>query len=477
MVPKDTIYTAPVVGGFVVFLSMADKMHKVREDVFKMMVAVPEDFNDLRDYLAVEVDDKKLQMCAANVCTSIFKTLQQAMRFMAENPFKKSFKALRGPRYEEDIDNSLTKLKDSKTDFRNQIDKCLHTRVGSLFRLAKSSSMLQQMMICEVLKFKDEAVDAIKYGNQNLQNEMQDLRNVVMNAMYNKLLTDQDDRKYIADSAAKRMLEMQKDEQKRLRESMGLSELAKVLEYESSQAKMDVLHCLSEGNDLTDDDVCRLSWIKKTPRLRSWLVDATSDALMVEGNIDTVPYAYTSALSFLCAEMAHLFEPILNTIVVSHFCGLAAQPGSKREGSAEAMMASLIGQLLEGDGADALSEARIDKTTFAGVEKGRLKALCETFASLVLLLPKPWTVVCLIDTINFYETPGRLDGTLEAIEHLRKLAHKCKKSDVVFKLLVTEPKRCLHVAKLFSEQHRLIAPEDPVDSAVLEPALAEIMTQ
>jgi hypothetical protein len=442
-----------------------------------MMTAVPEDFNDLRDYLAVyeEVDDRKLQACAANVCTSIFRTLQQAMRFMGENPFKKAFKTLRGGLYEEEIDQSITKLKGSKTDFKNQIDKCLHTRVGSLFRLAKSSSMMQQMMICEVLQFKDAAVNAINSGSQNLRSELQDLRNVVMNAMYNKLLTDQDDRNYLAESAARKMLEMEKDERKRLRDSMGLSELAALLEYNDKDPKMDVLYCLREGRDLTDDDVCRLNWIKKSLRLRSWLVDDTSDSLMIEGNIDTAPYAYTSVLSFLCAEMAHLFEAIQNTIVTSHFCGLAAQPSSKRDAGAEAMMASLIGQLLENDNAEAFVDARVDKTICHGIEKGNLESLCEAFETLVLQLPKPWTVVCLVDTINFYETPARLDGTLEAIARLRKLAHNCKKHEVVFKLLVTEPKRSLYVAKEFSDQHSLIAPEDPEESGIVSPDLSEIL--
>jgi hypothetical protein len=67
-------------------------MHKVREDIFQMMTAVPSDFNDLRDYLAVyrEVSNEEVMIKAANVCTRIFQTLQHAMRFMGENPFSKN---------------------------------------------------------------------------------------------------------------------------------------------------------------------------------------------------------------------------------------------------------------------------------------------------------------------------------------------------------------------------------------------------
>jgi hypothetical protein len=90
LVPNSS-YSAPIVGAFVVILAMADRMHKVREEIFKIMVAVPEDFNELRDYLSVysEVSDETLSQKAAEVCTNISRTLQQAMRFMGENPFSR----------------------------------------------------------------------------------------------------------------------------------------------------------------------------------------------------------------------------------------------------------------------------------------------------------------------------------------------------------------------------------------------------
>ena len=66
-------------------------MHTIREGIFKMMTAVPEDFNDLKDDLVIykEVPDERLTVKAAAVCTNIFKTLQHAMRFMGENPFSR----------------------------------------------------------------------------------------------------------------------------------------------------------------------------------------------------------------------------------------------------------------------------------------------------------------------------------------------------------------------------------------------------
>lgn len=147
LVPNSN-YSAPIVGAFMVMLSMADRMHQIREEIFKMVTAVPEDFNDLRDYLSVysEVTDESLSIKTASVCTHICRTLQHAMRFVGENPFKKVLKSLKGDSYEKVTVMCIENLVESKKQFRGAIDKHLHSRVGSLFRLAKSSSMLQKMI-------------------------------------------------------------------------------------------------------------------------------------------------------------------------------------------------------------------------------------------------------------------------------------------------------------------------------------------
>jgi hypothetical protein len=91
LVPSSS-YSAPIVGAFVIIFAIADRMHKVREEIFRMMVAVPEEFNELRDYLSVysEVNDETLSQKAADVCTNILRTLQHTMRFIGENPFSMS---------------------------------------------------------------------------------------------------------------------------------------------------------------------------------------------------------------------------------------------------------------------------------------------------------------------------------------------------------------------------------------------------
>jgi hypothetical protein len=59
---------------------------------------------------------------------------------------EKVFKSLKGESYEKVTMDCVERLAESKKQFRAAIDKHLHSRVGNLFRLAKSSSMLQKMI-------------------------------------------------------------------------------------------------------------------------------------------------------------------------------------------------------------------------------------------------------------------------------------------------------------------------------------------
>jgi hypothetical protein len=66
----------------------------------------------------------------------------------------------------------------------------------------------------EVLSYKNETIDTIESSHRDIKVELESLRNAVSNAMYNKLLADQDEREYLAEMAARKMLELQHREVK-----------------------------------------------------------------------------------------------------------------------------------------------------------------------------------------------------------------------------------------------------------------------
>ena len=453
---------------------MADRMHKVREEIFTMLTAVPEDFNDLRDYLSVysEVSDENLSIKAASVCTHILRTLQQAMRFMGENPFKKVIKSLKLDNYEKITTACIENLQVSKKQFRSAVDKHLHSRVGSLFRLAKSSSMLQKMIFWEVLQSKNSTLSAIESSHKDLKQELEELRNAVSNAMYNKLLSDEDERGYLAQMAANKMLEMQRQELQReepelVKSGVHVSQV-QVPGFDAGRAQFDLLTCLSQGNALSSTDIGRLTSIKHNRVFRKWILEPKSMAIQIDGNADIGPADYTSMASFLCAETAHLLEPIKETLVLTYFCGLRAAPTSGSRAGAKDMMASLLGQTLAYQDEDVLQDAVIEDKLPQGIKSRKLDALCSAFESVILQLPESWTVVCFIDAIEFFETQSRIDGTLQAVKALLKVKRKVKKQGgPTFKLLVTAAKSSLVIGREFRPENRFVCSEDPVEESIL----------
>ncbi|KAF1950614.1 hypothetical protein CC80DRAFT_598036 [Byssothecium circinans] len=463
LVPNSS-YSAPIVGSFVVMLAMADRMHKVREEIFSMMVAVPAEFNELRDYLLVysEVSDETLSKKAAEVCTNISRTLQQAMRFMGENPFKKVFKSLKGESYEKVTMDCVERLTESKKQFRAAIDMHLHSRVGNLFRLAKSSSMLQKMIAWEVLQSRETTLAAINSSHEHLKAELSELRNVVNNAMYNKLLSDEDERGYLAQMAATKLLEI---------DAQGTKSVSQITipKFDAKHTQHDILTCLALGSSLSSLEVGRLTFIKQSPIFRKWILESTtSRAIHCDANSDVRPADYISTMSFLCAETAHLLESVKQTVVLSYFCGLRATPASGTRAGAKDLITSLLGQLLEYQTTGLFQDVSIEDRLLEGPKSRRLGGLCEILEALVLQLPEDWSVVCFIDGIEFYETRQRVQGTLEAIRFLLKLIKKLKKhGGPTLKLMVSAAKMSLMVGKEFRPANRMVCSEDPAEESIL----------
>ncbi|KAF2648476.1 hypothetical protein K491DRAFT_243183 [Lophiostoma macrostomum CBS 122681] len=469
LVPNSS-YSAPIVGALVVMLAMADRMHKVREEIFKMMVAVPEEFNELRDYLSVysEVSDETLSRKAADVCTNISRTLQQAMKFMGDNPFKKVLKSLKGDSYEKVTLDCIEKLAESKKQFRGAIDKHLHSRVGNLFRLAKSSSMLQKMIAWEVLQSRETTLAAINSSHQDLKAELSELRNVVNNAMYNKLLSDEDERGYLAQMAAKKLLEADAQNSMPTNSCLPVSEMV-IPHFDAKRTRLDILTCLAQGSSLSSLEVGRLTCIKHDSVFRKWILESTtSSAIHCDANADVGPADYISTTSFLCAEAAHLLEPVKRTVVLSYFCGLRAAPASGTRAGAKDLITSLLGQLLEYQTAGLFRHASIDNRLWESPKSRKPSGLCETFKALILQLPEDWSVVCFIDGIEFYETLLRVEGTVEVIRFLLKLVRKLeKRGGPALKLMVAATKMSLVIGKEFGPAKRIVCSEDPVEESIL----------
>ena len=285
--------------------------------------------------------------------------------------------------------------------------------------------------------------------------------------MYNKLLSDEDERGYLAQMAATKLLELQKQEPKLVKSGIPVSQI-EVQGYDARYTQLDLLTCLNQGTSLSSTDIGRLAFVKHNTVFRKWILDPKSSAIHIDGNADVGPANYTSMTSFLCAETAHLMESVKRTLVLSYFCGLRAAPTSKIWPGVKDMMTSLLGQILQGLEEGVFDDEFLDESLKDDIKDHDLDGLYRVFESLVMLLPESWTVVCFIDGIEFYETQRRVDRTLGIIKRLLKLCKRVKKSQApTFKLLVTAAKTSLIVGKEFRPENRIVCSEDPIEDSIL----------
>jgi hypothetical protein len=286
--------------------------------------------------------------------------------------------------------------------------------------------------------------------------------------MYNKLLSDEDERGYLAQMAARKMLETNTQNTKSTKAHLPVSQIT-IPRFDAKRTQFDILTCLAQGSSLSSLEVGRLTSIKHSPIFRKWILEsATSRAIHCDANSDIGPADYISTTSFLCAETAHLLDSVEKTVVLSYFCGLHAAPVLGTRCDAKDLMVSLLGQLLEYQTTGLFQDASMEARLLEGPKSRKLGGICEILEALVLKMPEDWSIVCFIDGIEFYETAQRVEGTLEAIRFLLKLIKKLKKhGGATLKLMVTAAKMSLVAGKEFRPAHRIICSEDPVEESIL----------
>jgi hypothetical protein len=286
--------------------------------------------------------------------------------------------------------------------------------------------------------------------------------------MYNKLLSDEDERGYLAQMASQKLLDTAAQSAKSTKAHLPVSQIT-IPKFDAKRTQFDILTCFAQGSSLSSLEVGRLALIKHSPIFRKWILESTtSRAIHCDANSDVGPADYISTASFLCAETAHLLELFKQTVVLSYFCGLRATPASGTRADAKDLMRSLLGQLLEYQTTGLFQDGSIENRLLEGPKSRKLSGLCEIFEALVLQMPEDWSVVCFIDGIEFYETMQRVEGTLEVIRFLLKLIKKLKRhGGPTLKLMVTAAKMSLMVGREFRPAHRIVCSEDPVEESIL----------
>src|SRR4051794_17143057 len=100
--------------------------------------------------------------------------------------------------------------------------------------------------------------------------------------MYNKLLSDEDEREYLAQMAAVKLLELQKQEPKLVKGGIPVSQI-EVQGYDARFTQFDLLTCLNQGTSLSSTDIGRLAFIKHNTVFRKWILEPKSSTIHIDG--------------------------------------------------------------------------------------------------------------------------------------------------------------------------------------------------
>ncbi len=169
-------------------------------------------------------------------------------------------------------------------------------------------------------------------------------------------------------------------------------------------------------------------------QFEDWIVSPASRELFVQGDSKQGDAHYVSGLSHFCATLVQLLKNRDTYLPLVFFCGRHVEdddlPGPR------AMIESLLDQCSrKRDFDEALLYREVD---FEHAERGDIWQQCALFERKVRQLPQGLTLVCIIDGIVHFETPGYEADVLEILKCILGIARD-KSLATVIKVLVTSP--------------------------------------
>lgn len=206
----------------------------------------------------------------------------------------------------------------------------------------------------------------------------------------------------------------------------------------------DLQHMASRAEEMFHQDRGRAQQVVTTQLFRNWLGSPNSSKLLVHGDFKTA--GDVSPFSTLCAVLAHTFRESGRYISLVFFCGRHLAWDEHHGGVV--MMRSLIAQLLRQFPAQYFqpdSQMFIQSMDLRSVE-----SLCSLFTHLVGQIPPRTPVICIIDSVNLYETDDYLDDLASVILSLVSLVDDGSRGGrPPLKLLLTSPRPTVEVRRIF----------------------------
>jgi hypothetical protein len=209
---------------------------------------------------------------------------------------------------------------------------------------------------------------------------------------------------------------------------------------------MDLEYIMQRREALTSGSQDRVDQIMKSTRFKEWVVNASSQTLLIHGNSSSESI---SPISFFCALLVHNLRSVSRFRPLTFFCGCHSY---EDYGGGRIMIMSLLTQLLEQRNFDL---SFIEHELVYRMNIGDIDAFCYVFGRLIRQIPVTETVFCVIDGINFYE---RQEETLQEMAQVLRFLLDLTSDRTVFKILVTSPSTTEDVRQAVEDKDYLALP-------------------
>ncbi|MCJ1385307.1 hypothetical protein MMC17_008429 [Xylographa soralifera] len=500
LIPNDS-YASILCGGLRLVFEIniaASQIGERRDKVLKTLLRIPKVIAQAEHSVETFPSDPVLYDRAAELYFAVLTAIEGTTRWLLQNPAWKQVRALvLGPHYIKSFKDKIQSLDDALGAMQERISTL---RDGAIIRTEKVVESVEMVVnkVGRTGDIVDLTTKATLHHVHGLQSEMEGL-NHSANHTSTKVSSITEDIRALTKLQEETHVKMDhlhdmqqaKDEAKRammivLEETTKTSEwmkkkdrvidrlkrqIAMLERAATSLSRDELLDMLGVSADSSFQDLQRslragqsielsashiAKGIIEGKKFREWLSTDNSAALFIEGGLSSASYGLNTPMSLLSSTVIDSLHDKEPAVTIYFFCGSHTSSKDLIRGP-HGMMRSLICQILR------LFSVELDfissRLYREQLQSLNLYTLCDCFGKLVKRLPIDTVLVCIIDSICFFEKREWAEDCQKAINDIQDLADEDGLGPV-FKLLITSPSRSRYVGGTWPAQCHLLLPAD-----------------
>jgi hypothetical protein len=215
--------------------------------------------------------------------------------------------------------------------------------------------------------------------------------------------------------------------------------------------KHDLDHVMRAGRSIELEADLTAQAIIEAEMFTTWLNSADSTALFIGGVSALKSSRSVTPMSIVSSNLIEFYADVPEATTIHFFCGRNDSSAGSLCGP-QGMIRSLICQILWHFPIqlDFISSPRYRQQ----LETHDFLTLCDCLEKTVQRLPPQAVIICIIDSICFFEKSGWVDNLKKAVNILLNIVDDDQSP--MFRLLITSPRRTRHAANLFAPECQML---------------------